>query len=174
VQLVVAGNDTSRTLLSSMLLALLRHPEQLAEVRADRSLVPGAVEEVLRWANPLHYFRRTAMTDTELAGVPIAEGDKLAMVYTSANRDEAVFSDPHRFDIHRDPNPHLSFGIGEHFCLGVHLARLEARVFLDELLDAWERFELAGEPQRQRSNLNNSLKSLPLEVHRTAVTGVNR
>ena len=175
VQLVVAGNDTSRTLLSSMILALLDHPEQLAEVRADRSLVPGAVEEVLRWANPLHYFRRTAACDTELAGVAISEGDKLAMVYTSANRDEAVFADPHRFDIHRDPNPHLSFGIGEHFCLGVHLARLEARVFLDEMLDAWEHLELAGSPQRQRSNLNNSLKSLPLAVRRTvATTGASR
>jgi cytochrome P450 len=173
VQLVVAGNDTSRTLLSSMLHVLLQHPAQLEEVRRDRSLVPGVVEEVLRWANPLHYFRRTAATDTELAGVPIAEGDKLAMVYTSANRDESVFEDPHRFDPHRDPNPHLSFGIGEHFCLGVHLARLEARVFLDELLDAWSSFELAGEPRRQRSNLNNSLKSLPLEVRRTAMTGAS-
>ena len=96
-------------------------------------------------------------------------------VYTSANRDEAVFADPHRFDIHRDPNPHLSFGIGEHFCLGVHLARLEARVFLDEMLDAWEHLELAGSPQRQRSNLNNSLKSLPLAVRRTvATTGASR
>lgn len=166
VQLVVAGNDTSRTLLSSAILALLQHPEQLAELRADRSLLPGAVEEVLRWANPLHYFRRTATADTELAGVPIAEGDKLAMVYTSANRDEAVFDDPHRFDIHRDPNPHLSFGIGEHFCLGVHLARLEARVFLDELLDRWSSIELVGTPHRQRSNLNNSLVDLPIEVRR--------
>lgn len=166
VQLVVAGNDTSRTLLSSALLALLEHPEQLAELRADRGLLPGAVEEVLRWANPLHYFRRTATTDTELGGTRIAAGDKLAMVYTSANRDREVFEDPHRFDLHRDPNPHLSFGIGEHFCLGVHLARLEARVFLEEALDAWTSFELAGPPVRQRSNLNNSLRSLPLSVHR--------
>ena len=166
VQLVVAGNDTSRTMLSSALLALLEHPEQLAELREDRSLLPGAVEEVLRWANPLHYFRRTATADTELGGRRIAEGDKLAMVYTSANRDESVFDDPHRFDIHRNPNPHLSFGIGEHFCLGVHLARLEGRVFLDELLDRWYDIELAGTPVRQHSNLNNSLVSLPVEVRR--------
>ena len=166
VQLVVAGNDTSRTMLSNSLLALLQHPEQLAELRADRSLVPGALEEVLRWANPLHYFRRTLTADATLGGVTIPEGDKLAMVYTSANRDEAVFSDPHRFDIHRSPNPHLSFGIGEHFCLGVHLARLEGRVFLEELLELWSDIELTGTPSRQRSNLNNSLKSLPVRVTR--------
>ena len=110
VQLVTAGNDTTRTMLSSGLLALLQHPDQLAELRADRSLIPGAVEEILRWANPLHYFRRTANRDTQLAGVDIAEGQKVAMIYTSANRDATVFRDPHRFDIHRDPNPHLSFG----------------------------------------------------------------
>lgn len=166
VQLVVAGNDTSRTLLSNAILALLTHPEQFAELREDRSLLPGAVEEVLRWDNPLHYFRRTASEDTELAGVPIAAGDKLAMMYTSANRDEAVFDDPHRFDIHRSPNPHLAFGIGEHFCLGVHLARLEGRIFLDEMMNRWSGIELAGPVERQRSNLNNSLLALPLEVTR--------
>lgn len=168
VQLVVAGNDTSRTMLSSAILALLQHPEQLEELRTQRTLIPSALEEVLRWSNPLHYFRRTALVDTEVAGTPIAAGDKLAMVYTSANRDAEVFADPHRFDIHRDPNPHLSFGIGQHFCLGVHLARLEGRVFLDELLDAWWHVELAGEPVRQRSNLNNALKSLPVAVCRAA------
>ena len=103
--------------------------------RRPRRSCPGAVEEILRWANPLHYFRRTATGDTVLAGTKIAAGQKVAMMYTSANRDEAVFPDPHRFDIHRDPNPHLSFGTGEHFCLGVHLARLEGRVFFEELLD---------------------------------------
>lgn len=164
VQLVTAGNDTTRTMLSSGLLALLRHPDQLAELRADRSLIPDALEEILRWANPLHYFRRTATADTELAGVQIAAGDKVAMMYTSANRDEAVFDRPQDFDIHRRPNPHLSFGTGEHFCLGVHLARLEGRVFFEELLDAFPTIEPAGEPRRQRSNLNNALKSLPVHL----------
>ena len=135
VQLVTAGNDTTRTMLSSGLLALLQHPDQLAALRADRTLIPGAVEEILRWANPLHYFRRTASEDTTIGGQPIAAGEKVAMIYTSANRDEAVFADPHAFDIRRDPNPHLSFGIAEHFCLGVHLARLEGRIFFEELLD---------------------------------------
>jgi len=166
VQLIVAGNDTSRTMLSSGLAALLAHPDQLVELRADPSLIPGAVEEMLRWANPLHYFRRTAAVDTELRGQAIAEGDKVAMIYTSANRDDAVFADPHRFDIHRNPNPHLSFGIAEHFCLGVHLARLEARVFFEELLATFATIELAGEPRRQRSNLNNALKSLPVSLAR--------
>jgi cytochrome P450 len=165
VQLVTAGNDTTRTMLSSGLLALLEHPDQLAELRADPSLVPGAVEEILRWANPLHYFRRTTTGDTELGGTKITAGQKVAMIYTSANRDEATFPDPHRFDIHRDPNQHLSFGTGEHFCLGVHLARLEGRVFFEELLDRFEHIELTGEPRRQRSNLNNALKALPVSLN---------
>ncbi len=164
VQLVTAGNDTTRTMLSSGLLALVQHPAQMAEVRRHPEAIPGMVEEVLRWANPLHYFRRTAMADTEIAGQPIAAGDKVAMVYTSANRDETVFEDPHSFDIARNPNPHLSFGIGTHFCLGVHLARLEGRVFFEELLARFGSIELAGEPRRQRSNLNNALKSLPVRL----------
>lgn len=164
VQLVTAGNDTTRTMLSSGLHALLQHPDQLAELRADHSLIPGAVEEILRWANPLHYFRRTATCDTELGGAAISAGDKVAMIYTSANRDEAVFLRPQEFDIHRDPNPHLSFGTGEHFCLGIHLARLEGRVFFEELLDHFPTIELTGEPQRQRSNLNNTLKRLPVRL----------
>jgi cytochrome P450 len=137
VQLVGAGNDTTKTMTSSGLLALLQHPAQLAELRDDPNLIAGAVEEILRWANPVHYMRRTATDDTSLHGVPIGVGQKVALYYTSANRDESVFSEPQRFDIHRSPNPHLAFGIGEHFCLGVHLARLEARVFFEELLAAF-------------------------------------
>lgn len=166
VQLVTAGNDTTKTMLSSGLLALLQHPDQLAELRADPGLIPSAVEEILRWANPLHYFRRTATQDTVLRGVEIKAGDKVAMYYTSANRDEDVFEHPHRFDIHRDPNPHLSFGIAQHFCLGVHLARLEGRVFFEELLSTFPSIELIGEPKHTRSNLNNALKSLPVRLTR--------
>jgi cytochrome P450 len=164
VQLVTAGNDTTKGMLSSGLQVLLEHPDQMAELRGDRSLLPGAVEEIIRYANPLHYFRRTAVTDTELSGTPIAAGDKVAMYYTSANRDEAVFDDPQVFDIHRDPNPHLSFGIGAHYCLGVHLARLEGRVFFDELLNAFGDIEAIGPATRVRSNLNNTLKSLPVRL----------
>jgi cytochrome P450 len=164
VQLVTAGNDTTKTMLSSGLLALLDHPDQLAEIYADRSLGAGAVEVMLRYENPLHYFRRTATADTELRDVKIKAGDKVAMIYTSANRDEDVFDDPQTFDIHRNPNPHLTFGIAEHFCLGVHLARLEGNVFFEELFATFPKIELTGTPVRIRSNLNNALKSLPVRL----------
>jgi cytochrome P450 len=166
VQLVTAGNDTTKTMLSSGLLALLQHPDQLAELRADPSLVAGAVEEILRWANPIHYFRRTATEDTALGDTTIAAGDKVAMLFTSANRDEAVFDDPQRFDIHRSPNPHLTFGTGEHTCIGLHLARLEGVVFFEELLSTFATIELTGEPARLRSNLNNALTFLPVRLTR--------
>jgi cytochrome P450 len=164
VQLVTAGNDTTRTMLSSGLLALLQHPDQLEALRADRALIPRAVEEILRWANPLHYFRRTASENTIIGDQPIKAGEKVAMIYTSANRDETVFPHPHDFDVRRDPNPHLSFGIAEHFCLGVHLARLEGRIFFEELLTTFDGIELVGPPRRQRSNLNNALKSMPVRL----------
>jgi cytochrome P450 len=164
VQLVTAGNDTTKTMLSSGALALVSHPDQLADLRADPSLIPSAVEEILRWANPLHYFRRTATEDAEVSGTTVRAGEKLAMVYTSANRDGSVFDDPHRFDMRREPNPHLSFGIGTHFCLGAHLARLEAKVFFEELLATFGTIELTGPPRRIRSNLNNGLKELPLHL----------
>jgi cytochrome P450 len=166
VQLVTAGQDTTATLLAGGLLALLQDPDQLNRLRGDPALVPGAVEEMLRYANPLHYFRRTATADTDLDGVTIRAGDKVAMYYTSANRDENVFTDPQRFDITRTPNRHLSFGVAEHFCVGAHLARLEARIFFTELLATYPSIELAGEPTRVRSNLNNALRSLPLSIAR--------
>lgn len=164
VQLVTAGNDTTRTMLSSGTLALLTHPEQMAWLRANPSGIPRAVEEILRWANPLHYFRRTTRCDTRLGDRTIGAGEKVAMIYTAANRDPAVFDEPHTFRVTRDPNPHLSFGIATHFCLGVHLARLEGRVFFEEVLRRWPALALDGDPARQRSNLNNSLKSLPVRI----------
>jgi cytochrome P450 len=164
VQLATAGNDTTRNLLSSGTLLLLQHPESLAALRKDPSLLPGAVEEMLRFESPLHYFRRTATRDTELGGQKILAGQRVALLYGAANRDPEVFPDPERFDIRRSPNPHLSFGFGEHFCLGAALARLEARVFLSELLAAFPTLELTGPPRRQRSNLNNALKSLPVRL----------
>lgn len=164
VQLVTAGQDTTATLLAGGLLALLHHPDQLAALRADPALMPSAVEEMLRYANPLHYFRRTATADTAVSGVVIGAGDKVALYYTSANRDEKVFADPQRFDIRRAPNRHLSFGVAEHFCVGAHLARLEARIWFTMLLSAFPRLALAGEPVRLRSNLNNALRSLPVHL----------
>ena len=164
VQMITAGNDTTVTMMAGGLWALLEHPEQMEVLRSTPSVLPSAVEEILRWFNPLHYFRRTATQDVELRGSTIKAGDKVAMYYTSANRDEEVFDDPQRFDITRSPNPHLSFGIGEHFCLGVHLARLEGRIFFDELLKRFSAIELIGEPERIRSNLNNGLKRLPVRL----------
>ncbi|HWC33508.1 MAG TPA: cytochrome P450 [Mycobacteriales bacterium] len=164
IQLVTAGQDTTQTMLSSGLLALLDHPDQLAALRDNPSLIPGAVEEIVRWANPLHYFRRTATKDTVIRGTEIKAGDAVAMYYTSCNRDEDVFADSQAFDITRKPNKHLSFGQAEHFCVGVHLARLEGRIFYEELLARFTSLELAGRPKRLRSNLNNSLKSLPVQL----------
>jgi cytochrome P450 len=165
VQMVTAGNDTTKTMLSSGAEVLLAHPQQLRDLREDRTLLGSAVEEILRYANPLHYFRRTATADTELAGVPIAAGEKVAMMYTSANRDEAVFGDTaQQFDIRRTPNQHLSFGFAQHFCLGVHLARLEGRVFFDELLNTFSSIEQTGPSRRARSNLGNGLKHLPIQL----------
>jgi cytochrome P450 len=166
IQLVTAGQDTTQTLLSSGLLTLLQHPDQLAGLRDSPEQIPLAVEEILRWANPLHYFRRTATADTELGGRQIKAGDKVAMYYTSANRDEAVFPASQEFIATRTPNRHLSFGQAEHFCLGVHLARLEARIFLTELLAQFPAIDLTGDPVRARSNLNNSLRLLPVRLGR--------
>ncbi len=167
VQLATAGNDTTRNLLSHGLRLLLEHPDQLESLRRDESLIPAAVEEMLRYESPLHYFRRTATRDTELRGQKIRAGERVVLYYGAANRDPDVFPEPERFDVRRSPNPHLSFGFGEHFCLGAALARLEARVFFEELFRAFPRIELTGAPTRQRSNLNNALKSLPVRLHRT-------
>jgi cytochrome P450 len=170
VQLVTAGQDTTQTMLSSGTLALIDHPEQLAALRDDLSLVPDAVEEILRWANPLHYFRRTATEAAEIRGKRIKAGDKVAMYYTSANRDEDVFDNPQSFDVSRSPNKHLSFGQAEHFCVGAHLARLEGKVFFTELLTTFGAIEVCGEPLRLRSNLNNALRTLPVKLRRCEIS----
>jgi cytochrome P450 len=164
VQLVTAGNDATRTPLSNGMLALLEHPEELARLWAEPLRLPDAIEEMLRWSSPLHDFRCTATRDVTLRGRTIREGEKVVMMYTSANRDEEVFEGADRFDVARRPNPHLAFGFGEHFCLGAKLARLEARVFFEELLARFPRLELTGKPRRQRSNLNNALKALPIRM----------
>jgi len=166
VQLVTAGNDTTKTMMSSGTYQLVQHPDQLAALRGDFSLIPNAVEEMLRFCNPLHYFRRTATQDVELGGRQLKAGDKVAMYYTSANRDEDVFPNAQEFDIRRTPNPHLSFGIGAHFCLGAHLARLEAKIFFEELLSTFRTIELAGAPVKTRSNLNNGFKRMPVRLVR--------
>ena len=165
-QLVTAGNDTTRTLISSGTEQLIRHPEHVAAMRGDAGLVPSAVEEMLRCCNPVHYMRRTATVDSELSGKQIRAGDKVALYYTSANRDEAVFAEPQVFDIRRTPNAHLSFGIGLHFCLGAHVARLQARVFFEELLSGFSTIELSDTPTKVRSNLTNGYRRLPVRLGR--------
>jgi cytochrome P450 len=163
--LVVAGNETTRQAIASGLLTFATHPDEWARLRSDPSLLATAVEEVLRYANPVWHFRRTATRATELRGTPIAAGDKVVVWFGAANRDPEVFADPHRFDIAREPNEHDTFGkVGPHFCLGAHLARLELTVLLEQLARRVESFELAGEPKRLRSNFTNGLKHLPLRV----------
>ncbi len=161
--LTVAGNETTRNLISHGMLMLLDNPDQLARLRDHRELLPGAVDEMLRCASPVMHFRRTATRDLTLGDTAIAEGDKVVIWYASANRDETVFTDPMRFDIERSPNEHVAFGGGgPHFCLGANLARMEIRVIFDELLDRWHDLELTGEPQRLRSNFINGIKHIPL------------
>jgi cholest-4-en-3-one 26-monooxygenase len=160
--LTVAGNETTRNPISHGILALIEHPASWVALRQDRSLLDPAIEEILRWATPVMQFRRTTMADVELGGQHIAAGDSVVMYYTSANRDEDVFTDPFTFDITRSPNPHLAFGGGgHHFCLGANLARLEMRILFEEILDRVERFELVGEVSRLRSNFVNGIKHLP-------------
>ncbi len=158
----VAGNETLRNGLPGGLIALLQHPDQLAAVRADPALLPGAVEEMLRWWTPVMVFRRTATTDVELSGVRIRAGDKVVVSFTSANRDEAVFPDPDAFDVRRSPNPHLSFGHGPHFCLGAQLARVQMRALFAELLRRTGALEPDGPPALLRSNFQRGVKRLPL------------
>ncbi len=131
-------------------------------MRADPSLLPGAVEEMLRWWTPVMVFRRTATTDVDLAGVRVRAGDKVVVSFTSANRDGAVFADPDRFDVGRSPNPHLSFGHGPHFCLGAQLARVQMRALFAALLGATATVELDGPPALLRSNFQRGVKRLPV------------
>jgi cytochrome P450 len=160
--LVVAGNETTRNATTGGLLALIQHPGELEKLRRDPGLIPSAVEEIVRWTSPVIQFCRTALTDTELRGQKIKAGQAVCLFYPSANRDEDVFPDGDRFRVERDPNPHLGFGIGEHFCMGAHLARLELQVVLSQLVKRLEHVELAGEVRRLRSSFVGGLKSMPI------------
>jgi methyl-branched lipid omega-hydroxylase len=165
ILLVVAGNETTRNAISHALVALTEHPEQRAGWQADfAARAPAAVEEIVRWATPVTWMRRTATRDTELGGEKIAAGDKLLLFYNSANRDEAVFTDPYTFDLTRTPNPHLGFGgAGPHYCLGAHLARREITEVYRELFTQLPRIHASAEPVRLRSSFINGIKHLPCE-----------
>jgi cholest-4-en-3-one 26-monooxygenase len=160
--LAVAGNETTRNLISGGMRALLEHPEERDRLLADPSLLPTAIEEMLRWVSPLIHFRRTATRDVEMHGQRIRAGDKVVIFYPSANRDEAAFRSPERFDVGRTPNEHVAFGIGEHFCLGANLARLEIRLIFEELLRRLPDLALDGPVRRLRSNFINGIKEMPV------------
>ncbi len=163
-QIVTAGNETTRTLISSGMLALIKNPSVYKSLEQDHALIPNAVEEMLRWVCPLHYFRRTATCDTEIRGQAIKKGQRVMMSYTAGNRDPEVFESPDSFDIYRHKNPHLAFGHGIHLCLGANLARMETRIFFEEFFNAFKGVELIGEPVRLRSNLTNALKTMPVRL----------
>jgi cholest-4-en-3-one 26-monooxygenase len=162
ILLLVAGNETTRNLVSGGLLGLIEHPEERARLAANPALLPTSVEEMLRWVTPVNLFQRTATRDVELRGQQIREGDTVVLFYASANRDEEAFPDAHRFDVGRTPNEHLAFGIGSHFCLGANLARLEIRLMFEELLRRLPDIELAGPVERLRSNFINGIKRMPV------------
>lgn len=163
--LFAAGADTTRNATAGGLLAMIETPGSLERLRDDRSLVPTAVEEMLRWTSPTAYNRRTATVDVELCGHSIRAGDKVVFWEPSANRDAAVFAEPDRFDVARDPNPHVAFGHGAHHCLGANLARLEMRVVVEELLGRVAAVELVGPPEWTRSNKHTGLRHLPVRIH---------
>jgi cytochrome P450 len=168
--LINAGGDTTRNLVAAGILAMMEHPDQQARLAADPSLLPTAIEEMLRYTSPVTVFVRTATTDTELRGIPVKAGDRAAMFYPSANRDESRFAEPDRFDIGRAPNPHLAFGGGgTHFCLGANLARVEATAIIPEVLSRMKDLELAGPVERVRSNLMNGIHKMPVTF--TAASG---
>lgn len=163
--LAVAGNETTRNAIAHGMHALLEHPEQYERLVAEPSLIDSAVEEILRWASPVMYFRRNSTRDTELGGRTIRAGEKISLWYISANRDEEHFDDPFTFDITRDPNPHIAFGGGgPHFCLGAQLARLEMRLLFEELTARVPRVGALGPPERLRSNFINGIKHLPVRL----------
>ncbi len=161
--LVIAGNETTRNAITHGLLAFHEFPDQWELLRRHPELMPSAVEEILRFASPVRYFRRTAVEDLELGGVHIAAGEKVALWYLAGNRDPEVFHDPHRFDITRTPNPHLAFGAGgAHHCLGANLAKLELEIFFEALISRLPEIEVVGQPERLRDLQVQGIKHLPV------------
>ena len=167
VLIATAGHDTTSAAIAGGLHALIDHPDQFRRLRNDPSLVPTAVEEMIRWVSPVKQFMRTASRDYVLRGITIPAGDSVLLSYPSANRDEDVFDRPDVLDVGRDPNPHLGFGFGAHFCLGTHLARMEARALYHELLPRLQSIELAGEPAYIETLFVGGPKHLPIRYRLT-------
>ena len=162
VIIATAGHDTTSATIAGGLRALIENPDQLARLTDDMDLMPLAVEEMIRWETPVKEFMRTATEDTTVRGVPIAEGESVYLSYVSANRDEDVFDEPFRFDVGRDPNKHLAFGYGVHFCLGAALARMEINSFFTELVPRLKSIELNGKPELTATTFVGGLKHLPI------------
>jgi cytochrome P450 len=160
-----AGHDTTRHSISGAMGAFLDFPDEFARLKADRSLMKTAVEEVVRYTAPVNYMKRTALSDYELGGVTIAEGDRLCMFYGAANRDEEVFDDPNRFDVGRNPNRHLGFGWAEHYCLGAHLAKASIAALLEQMVDRIDSIEPAGERDFVAASFVHGFKHLPVKVN---------
>ncbi len=172
LMLTVAGNETTRNLMSGAMHAFFQHPEQWQRLREDRSLLPTAVDEMLRFVSPVMNFRRTAMVDLTMSGTKMKAGDKVVFFHGSANRDEDVFDSPDTFDVARDPNPHIAFGGGgPHFCLGTNLARMEIRVMFEHLLDRMPDIRQDGDVQRLQSQFINGVKHLPVAFTPSARVG---
>jgi cytochrome P450 len=160
--IAAAGHDTTSATISGGMLALVENPDQHRRLSADLDLMPLATEEMIRWVTPVKAFMRTATRDSIVRGVPICAGESVLLSYVSGNRDEDVFEDPFRFDVTRDPNKHIAFGYGVHFCLGAALARMEVNSFFSELLPRLESVELAGDPQHVATTFVGGLKHLPI------------
>ncbi len=163
--LLVAGNETTRNAIAGGMLALMEHPDQFALLRRHPEVIDLAVEEILRYVTPIICFRRTVTQPAEIRGQAVAPGDRVLMLYQSANRDEAVFTDPDRFEVTRDPNPHLAFGIGAHFCLGANLARAELRIMVEALVERFPDMRVApgATPERMASTLVRGIRRLPVQ-----------
>ncbi|MEL7197996.1 MAG: cytochrome P450 [Pseudomonadota bacterium] len=162
--MAAAGHDTTSATMSGAMLALARDPVEFAKVKADRSLLPGLVEEAIRWTTSVQHFMRTAAEDVEIGGQMIRKGDWMMLNYVAANHDPAQFENPRDFDAARSPNRHMAFGAGAHQCLGLHLARLQIKVLFEVLLDRLDSVELAGTPARANSTFVGGLKTLPLKI----------
>ena len=165
--IAAAGHDTTKASIAGGLLALIQHPAQRDRLANDLSLMPTAVEEMIRWSTPVKEFMRTATADTHIRAKRIAAGESVYLAYESGNRDPEIFSDPFRFDVGRQPNRHLGFGAGIHFCLGAALARMEIASFFTELLPRLRSIELAGEPKLIATTLLGGLKRLPIRYELT-------
>ena len=164
-----AGHDTTKNALAGGIRALAEHPVEYEKLKRNPDLVASAVEEIVRWTSPVNYMKRVVAEDLEFRGQKLRKGDNLVLFYASANRDEQVFEDPYTFRIDRDPNPHLGFGIGEHFCLGTHLARQSQRALLRELIGRVDTLELAGDPVQIASSFVVGLKKLPIRYRLSGV-----